>query len=117
MQIVKRLCAGLLFSYLAAGIFLLILALLLFKTGITGNMLRAGIIFSYIFPTILGGFIVGRNQKSRRFLWGLLLGVLFFLVIFAVSAAMQQTFLLKAGQIFSVFFMCALGGMLGGMLS
>lgn len=117
MRHVKRIFKALLASYIITGIFLLLLALILYKISPPEGVIKVGIIFSYIFSPFIGGILIGKGAENRRFLWGGLLGVLYFSIIFAVSIILSQSLFDRAGMVATVFAMCTLGGMLGGMIS
>lgn len=108
---------ALFFSYLVTGVILLLLALLMYKAGPPDIVIRAGIIFSYIASSFVGGFLAGKCAKSKRYLWGILIGILYFAILFAVSALLNKNALDQLGNTVMVFIMCSMGGMLGGMLS
>lgn len=117
MRRVKRMFKALLASYLVTGIFLLILALVLYKVSPPEGVIKVGIVFSYIFSPFIGGIIIGKNEENRRFVWGALLGILYFSIIFAVSIILSQSLFDRIGMVATVMAMCTLGGMLGGMVS
>ncbi|MFA9465214.1 MAG: TIGR04086 family membrane protein [Velocimicrobium sp.] len=117
MRRVKRMFKALIASYIITGIFLLVLALVLYKVEPPEGVIQVGIIFSYIVSPFVGGILVGKGEETKRFLWGAFLGVLYFCIIFAVSIVLSQSLFDRFGMVVSVFGMCALGGMLGGMIS
>lgn len=117
MQRVKRMFKALLASYIITGIFLLVLALVLYKVSPPEGVIKVGIVFSYIFSPFIGGLIMGKGEENRRFLWGAFLGILYFCIIFAVSIVLSQSLFERTGMIATVLAMCTLGGMLGGMIS
>lgn len=104
-------------SYLITGLILLLLALLMYKVEPPDMVISVGVIFSYIFSSFAGGLIVGRNARQKKYLWGILVGVLYFAIIFAVSTLLNKNVLEQLGSTMTVFIMCTLGGMLGGMVS
>lgn len=104
-------------SYLITGLILLLLALLMYKVEPPDMVISVGVIFSYIFSSFAGGLIVGRNARQKKYLWGILVGVLYFVIIFAVSTLLNKNVLEQLGSTMTVFIMCTLGGMLGGMVS
>lgn len=108
---------GVLGAYLLTGIILLILAFSMYRLNPTGEILRVGIIFSYLFSSFIGGFLTGKKTKEKRFLWGMAVGFLYFMIIFLVSFALGRDVFGKLGTTITVFIMCTLGGMLGGMIS
>jgi len=107
----------LLLSYLLTTGLLLLLALLLYRFGLTEKVVSACIIGIYILVTFLAGFLAGKREGSRKFLWGLLLGGLYFLILIVISLIVNQGMGEVAGNFFTVLILCCGSGMLGGMLS
>ena len=75
----------LLISYLMTTGFLLLLALMLYRFGLSEKIVSICIIAIYIIVTFLAGFLAGKREGSRKFLWGLLMGSLYFLILIIVS--------------------------------
>ncbi|MEG1458189.1 MAG: TIGR04086 family membrane protein [Acetivibrio sp.] len=117
MKRVKRILKGLLASYIVTGIFLLILAFVLYKISPPEGVIKVGILFSYIISPLLGGFFLGKGENSKKFIWGALLGGIYFCVIFIISLILSPSLFERAGTVLSVLGMCGFGGMLGGMIS
>ena len=107
----------LLLSYLLTTGLLLLLALLLYRFNLTEKVVSACIIGIYILVTFLAGFLAGKREGSRKFLWGLLLGGLYFLILIVISLIVNQGMGEVAGNFFTVLILCCGSGMLGGMLS
>lgn len=104
-------------SYLVTGIILLLLAFLLYKFELGEGIVSGGIIAAYILSCFLGGFLMGKIQKTRKFLWGMIIGCVYYAVLLAVSLLMRQQDAAAAGNLFTSFLLCTGSGMLGGMLS
>ena len=111
MRIVKALLA----SYLLTGGLLLLLAGLLYRFRLDEGKVQIGIILIYILSCFAGGFLAGKMMKSRKFLWGVLLGLLYFLVMTLVSLAVNRTLQDGTTSFLTTFLLCMGGGMLGGM--
>ncbi len=107
----------LLISYVLTAGLLLLLALMLYRFGLKENIVNICIIGIYITVTFLAGMIAGKRAQSRRFLWGLLMGVLYFIVLAGVSFAVNRSIQEVANNFVTVFLLCAGSGMLGGMVS
>ena len=107
----------LLFSYIVTAALLLLLAFLLFKLGLTEKIVSIAIIAIYVVATFLAGFLTGKRMGSRRFLWGLLMGGVYFLVLVAISLAVNHSVKELTDSFLTTMVLCAGGGMLGGMLS
>ncbi len=107
----------LLVSYILTAGLLLLLALMLYRFGLKENIVNICIIAIYVIVTFLAGMMVGKRVQSRRFLWGFLMGVLYFVVLAAVSLAVNRSIQDVANNCVTVFLLCAGSGMLGGMVS
>ena len=112
-----RILKSLLCAYAATGIMLLILTLLLYKAGLSEENVNAGIILTYIISTFAGGFVIGKLMGARKFLWGLLTGVLYFVLRLLISLGVYHSVQGEPVNLLTTFLLCAGGGMLGGMVS
>lgn len=104
-------------SYIVTGIILAVLSFILYKTELSGTAVSIGIAAAYLFSTFIGGIIVGKVVEEKRFIWGLILGIIYFTVIILVSIIFNKGISDQMGSLIMVFAMCSLGGMLGGMVS
>ena len=95
----------------------MILALLLYKIDLDEQKVTMGIIATYVISTFAGGFIMGKLVEEQRFVWGLILGVIYFLLLFAVSFAVNHQLQSNGTNLITTLLLCAGGGMLGGMVS
>lgn len=107
----------LLFSYILTAGLLLLLALMLYRFSLTEKIVNICIILIYIAVTFLAGFIAGKRMGNRKFLWGLLMGVLYFAILALVSLIVNRGLEDVGSSAITVFLLCAGSGMLGGMLS
>ncbi|MDE6518188.1 MAG: TIGR04086 family membrane protein [Acetatifactor sp.] len=108
---------SLLFSYILTGGLLLLLALLLYKAGLSQKVVSICIIVIYVLATFFAGFITGKKLKNRKFLWGALMGAMYFLVLAVISLIVnRQPGILSNSFVTTLVLGCG-GGMRGGMLS
>ena len=107
----------LLFSYVLTAGLLLLLALLLYRFSLQEKIVNIGIIVIYIAVTLLAGLLAGKRAGSRKLLWGLCMGTLYFAVLALVSLAVNRSIADVATNFVTVFCLCAGSGMLGGMLA
>ncbi len=107
--LLKALLAG----YVVTGVLLMLLALLLYKIDLDEQKVTMGIIATYVISTFAGGFIMGKLVGEQRFVWGLILGVLYFLLLFAVSFAVNHRLQSNGTNLVTTLLLCAGGGMLG----
>jgi len=106
-----------LFSYVLTAILLLILAMLLYKLRLSETVTNVGIVIIYILVCFLSGFITGKRMGSRKFLWGMLVGIGYFAILAALSVLLQKGTDQLSRSFLSTLFLCAGSGMLGGMVS
>lgn len=107
----------LLFSYILTGGLLLLLALLLYRLSLSEQVVSGCIIGIYIIATFFAGFMTGKCLENRKFLWGLLEGILYFAILVAVSLLVNHSIEGMATGMATAFCICGGSGMLGGMLS
>ena len=107
----------LILSYVVTAVMLLLLAALLFKMELSEGIVDGGIVSTYVLSCFLGGFVMGKLQKTRKFLWGLAIGCMYYIVLLAVSLIMKQEGAQVTGDLLTSMALCIGSGMLGGMLS
>lgn len=116
-NVAVRVMKALLAAYVVTGLLLLLIAGLLYRFQLDEGKVQIGIIVTYILSCFVGGFLAGKMMKSRQFLWGVLLGLLYFLVMTLVSVAVNRELQSSTSGFITSFLLCMGGGMLGGMLS
>ncbi len=116
-KVIKPLLRSLFISYVLSALFLGILAFALYKLRLGESLVNLLIFAVYFAACFAGGFFTGRRVRNRRFFWGLLSGMFYFLVLFAASFAMNPKAAIDAGRSLMVLGVCAVGGTLGGMFS
>lgn len=116
-KVMKPLLRSLFISYVLSAIFLGVLAFALYKLRLGESLVNLLIFAVYFAACFAGGFFTGRRVRNRRFFWGLLSGLFYFLVLFAATFAMNPKAAIDAGRSLMVLGVCAMGGTLGGMFS
>lgn len=103
-------------SYLITGALLLLVAGLLYKFSIGENVVDISIIVIYCVSSLLAGLFFSKGASSHRFLWGMLAGMAYFVVICAVSVVADPDFMPLSNACITTLFICLGSGMLGGMI-
>lgn len=101
---------------LTAGL-LLLLAFMLYRFGLSEKVVSVCIIAIYILVTFFAGLLAGKQEGKRKYLWGLFMGALYFGILTVVSLVVNKGLEDVAGNMMTVFFLCAGSGMLGGMVA
>ena len=113
----RRLTRTLIVSFLLSLLMLAGLTFLLCRFRMGEAQVTAGIYAIYILSCLIGGFLAGKAMKTRRFLWGLLSGLLYFLFLFILSALQESGITAEPHAVLTVLGICAASGMAGGMIS
>jgi len=106
-----------LISGIITAIILFILSLLLYKANIGDNIIKIGVVVTYIVSCFVGGFLSGKGIRERKFLWGLICGGIYVAIILMISLVLGGQ---KDGNIvnyMTTVLLCLGSGMLGGMIS
>ncbi len=106
-----------LFCAILTGTFLLLLAFLMYRLRLSEEIVTVCVTAIYVIITFFAGFIAGKREGSRKFLWGLLAGSIYFIILLILSMIMKTPGNLSSMHTLTVLVLCAGGGMLGGMLS
>lgn len=113
----KILLRSLIVSYLCSAVLLLALSFLFYKLKLKEAQINTAVYLIYGIVCFLGGLLAGKGIRSRRFFWGLLTGLLYFLVLYGVSWAMNRGTAPDFSRSMTVLACCIGGGTIGGMIS
>ena len=110
-KVIKPLLRSLFISYALSALFAL------YKLRLKEGQVNLMVYLVYLAACLAGGAAAGKRLRQRRFFWGLLSGMFYFLILFAASWAMDPRASIHAARSLMVLGVCAFGGTLGGMLS
>ena len=112
----KWVVTDLIFMYIVTGLGLVLMAFLMGKFELNGNFVSVGVIVLYALSSLIGGLIAGKKMKTKKFLWGLLMGTAYFLILFAISVAVNGEVPKDFTHMTVPLAVCLAGGTLGGMI-
>lgn len=104
-------------SYSLTGIGVIILALCLLFFSISKETVDAGIIVIYILSCFLAGIIIGKKQKTKRFLWGMLIGIAYYTILYFACCNIVDVSDSLMSEVITTLLICCASATLGGMLS
>ncbi len=107
----------LLVMYILTGICLVILAALLYKFELSETVVNIAVIAIYILIGFAGGFLAGKILKVRKFMWGAVLGAIYFLILIIISLILHRGLENDMLHFATTFILCVAAGTAGGMLS
>ena len=108
---------SLLASYIVTGILLLVLTFFMYKFELNEKIVSAAIVGIYVVSTLIGGVIIGKLTKSKQYLWGMVLGIIYFVLLLLITLGVYRTLNGDSVSIVTSLILCAGGGMTGGMIS
>lgn len=114
---IVQLLIYLLCSYALTLVILVLLAFLLFKLKLSEAVISGAIIITYTVSSFVGGFMAGKKMKRKKYIWGLLMGLAYYIVFVLLSLIINKGDVEVSRTILTTMILCCGGGMLGGMLS
>ena len=79
--------------------------------------MKIGIVVIYVISGVIGGFLMGKVMKEQKFLWGLLAGALYFVILLLVSMLVKGGLEMELTKVLTTAILCGASGMAGGMIS
>ena len=61
--------------------------------------------------------MIGKLTGVKKFLWGLLTGLIYFILLLLITLGVYHTLQSNPAELATTLLLCAGGGMLGGMIS
>ena len=103
--------------YIITGMLLLLLAFLMYKMDLGEPVVNGAIIAIYIIAGFFGGFLIGKKAGVKKYLWGLLMGALYYGVLILVGMILHQGLNGEPVHLLSTMVLCLLSATAGGMIS
>lgn len=107
----------LLISYMITAMMLIGMAFLLYWFELPRQVVSIGIIAVYVISCLVSGMLAGSRAGHHRFLYGLLMGLAYFLLLTLISMIVDGSSFAIDREFLTVLCLCSGGGMLGGMIS
>ena len=114
---VKSLGKILLLMYAVTAVMLFLLAVLVQEFEWEQGAISIGISVVYVISCFLGGFLTGKIQKTKKFIWGILMGLIYVMVMLMITMAVKHGFHSTVSAFVINLLLCLGGGMAGGMIS
>ena len=108
---------GMVTAFLLSVLLLLLFAFVQLKLQLDAGAVEVLILVTYGLSCLVGGWYGGKKGARKKFLWGLLVGVLYFLFLFLISGMAEGQMQMEAGSSMLALGICGVCGMLGGMIA
>ena len=107
--------------YVVSAVLLLVLSALLYNFELSEATIKIGVVAIYILSGFVGGFWMGKQMQDKKYLWGLMIGGIYFVLLFVVSLVIKvgtgEELSIELVRIVTTLLLCAVSGMAGGMIS
>lgn len=103
-------------AIIIAAALLVLSAFLLEKMGLSEGQVQILVYIIYLLSAMGAGLIAGKLKREKKFMWGALSGVVWFVVVFIASMILNRMSI-DASALFPAVVCMVGGGMLGGMLA
>lgn len=104
-------------SYAVTCVILLALSFGVYKFDLSGGQITAGIIIAYIAASFIGGYIIATREKNRRILWGIGIGMIYFLILAVASIAVNKGVAIDTAEAVRALLICAVSGAAGAFFT
>lgn len=106
-----------LLEMLVSVILLLIAAFVVLKISPSAMVIKIIVLGIYAVSSFVGGFILGKVMDKRKFLWGMISGAVYFIIIMLVAFIVNGNVGAGSINVISGLVASVVAGMLGGMVS
>ena len=93
------------------------LAFLMYQMKLGAAEASWGVTVIYLLVCAVGGFLTGRRMGSRRLLWGLIFGALYFSVLLVLSLVLGRGVQTESRQLLTILATCLAGSAIGAFIS
>ncbi len=103
------------FAVTALLLFLLAFLVQQFEWG--SGAISVGISSVYVLSCFIGGLFAGKVQKTKKFIWGILMGLMYVVILLMLTLLTKHGFQASVSEFVVNLLLCLGGGMIGGMLA
>lgn len=114
---VKAMGIAIVCMFVVSLFLLMLLAFFLYKFDLGVSVVRGGLIVVYVVTGLIGGLVLGKRMKKQKFVWGLVGGLLYFVILFVFSLLMKRELSFDFTNVVTTLILCGASGMAGGMIS
>ena len=97
-------------------VLMLLFSMIMLKTDVGDTSVRIFVIITYVLSTFTGGMILGKVMETKKYLWGMSVGLLYFVIIFICSLIFRDGNIESVSSIPLCLMACLCGGTVGGMM-
>lgn len=108
---------AILLSYIASAIALVVLAFIMYKSGLTKSQVEIGVKVIYILSSFLAGLTIALKEKRRRLFWGMAMGAAYMAIIIIISLILNKGVIEHVTGMLINVAICVVSGGVGALLT
>lgn len=108
---------AILLSYIASAIALVVLAFIMYKSGLTKSQVEIGVKVIYILSSFLAGLTIALKEKRRRLFWGMAMGAAYMAIIIIISLILNKGVIEHVTGMLINAAICVVSGGVGALLT
>lgn len=106
----------LLVDIVISAVMALIIAFVMLQSGMKDETVKIYAVVIYAVSAFVGGVVAGKEMRVKKYIWGMISGLIYFGLIFIISAIISKKTGMD-GNVVKCLVASVFGGGLGGMIS
>ncbi len=103
--------------YLISFLLISACAAVVWKSGFSASQMKLAIYAVYAVSCLCGGFFAGRKLQEKRILWGMASGLIYFVVLIALSVILTHAVPTFSSKALLTLGLCLIGSIIGAVIS
>jgi len=103
--------------FVLSAVLLAVMSVVIWKTNAGAGAVSGCVIAVYIISNFIGGFMAGRKAGKHKFLWGIAVSAVYFIVLVLAGVWFMGSQPGADPEIVTGALACIISGMFGGMLA
>ena len=107
---------AILISYILSAIALVVLAFIMYKSGLTKSQVEIGVKVIYFISAFIAGLVIALKEKRRRLFWGMAMGAVYMAIIIIISLIVNKGNVENIVEMLLNVAICVAGGGIGALI-
>ena len=103
--------------YIISALVLCIASAIIWKTKASVGAVSLSVVLAYILSNFIGGFHTGKKAQKHRFLWGMAVSAIYFVIIVLIGVWFMDSKVSVNTHLVGNALICIVSGMFGGMFA
>ncbi len=104
-------------SALISCILVFLFSFISFKMSLNDSQMQFLVYTIYALSVFVPSYIAGKIKKTKKYLYGISIGLIYLVALFIISSVINQTINVDISNTYKTLLVCLLSGAFGGMIS